>query len=169
MNSSLISPATTTEGFGYGNLTFRKKVTIVDETDYIAEKSSNGGAYSYTKELYYFHGTHPDKGVFGYWRIAYESNCSEFTTDSNGVFCDYVIYLDFGKVGKVMEFELPLFKEQCSGNDERGEVIPANLLKYLSPVTDEEFFFAKDCILYTDTEEGEKVSWKLTEKEGYHE
>ena len=163
--SNLVSPATTTEGFGYGNLRFQKKVTIVDETKYDPSRSNNGGAYSFEKELYYFHGTHPNKGVFGYWRIAYESNCSEFTTDSNGVFCDYIRYLNFGSVNG---YELPLFKVQFDPNWEEGGESSANLFDYLSEVTDEEFFFAKDCILYTE-EDIEKVSWKLTENEGYHE
>lgn len=165
MNNSSFSSATTTEGFGYGNLTFRKKVTITDETDYIAERSNNGGAYSYTKELYYFHGTHPEKGVMGYWRIVYQSNCSQFTTDSNGVFCDHLIYLDFGKV---VRYELPLFKEQCS-SDEVRDTIPANLWEYLSEVTEEEFFFAKDAIVCRNLQGEQMVSWRFGMYDGYHE
>ncbi len=132
------------------NLTFAKKVTITDETNYEVGRSNNGGAYSFEKELYYFHGSHPTKGVMGYWRIAYESNCSEFTTDSNGVFCDYIKYLDFG-------FGLPLFKEQCHESEvECGQESHADIWNYLIQVTEEEFFFAKSALI-----QGDQVSWEF--------
>jgi hypothetical protein len=156
-----VETAVITEGFGNSNLTFQKKVTIQNEETYEVGKSSNGGAYSFEKELYYFYGTHPAKGVFGYWRIAYESNSSEFKTDSNGVFCDYVKYIDFGFEG------LPLFKEQCD-ESESGEERSADIFDYLSEVTEEEFFFAKNCIIYK--EEGQrKISWQFEESDNYHQ
>jgi hypothetical protein len=155
-----VEPAVITEGFGNSNLTFQKKVTIQNEETYEEGKSTNGGAYSFEKELYYFYGTHPTKGVFGYWRIAYESNSSEFKTDSNGIFCDYVTYRNFGN-------ELPLFKEQCD-ESESGEETPANIWDYLSEVTEEEYFFAKNCVIYK--EEGKrKISWEFAELDGYHQ
>lgn len=163
MNNTIVTPATTTEGFGYGNLRFQKKVTIVDERSYDPSRSNNGGCYSYTKELYYFSGSY--NGRYGYWRIAYESNCSEFTTDSYGAFCSYVRYLDFGSVNG---YELPLFKVQYDPNWEEGGEASENLWEYLSPVTEEEFFFAKDAYWYLEEGE-EKISWKLSENEGYHE
>ena len=155
-----VESAVLVEGVDNSNLTYLKKVTIQNEETYEEGKSSNGGAYSFEKELYYFQGTHPTKGVFGYWRIAYESNSSEFTTDSNGVFCNYVTYLNFGN-------ELPLFKEQCV-ESESGEETPANIWDYLSEVTEEEYFFAKNCVIYK--EEGKrKISWEFGESDGYHQ
>ena len=165
--STQVLSAVQSEGVGNSNLTFLKKVTIVDETDYIAERSNNGGAYSYTKELYYFHGSHPTKGVMGYWRIAYKSNCSEFTTDSNGVFCDSLTYRNFGKI---QHYELPLFKEQCHESEpECGQETPANIWDYLGEVTEEEFFFAKSAIVCRKIEGDQLVSWEFGRFDGYHE
>jgi hypothetical protein len=161
--STQVLSAVQSEGVGNSNITLLKKVVIVDETSYEVGRSNNGGAYSYEKELYYFYGTNQRKGVFGYWRLSYESNSSEFTTDSNGVFCDYVVRLDFGIEG------LPLFKEQCRSDDERKDGIRADIWDYLVPVTEEEFFFARNCIRYKDDEGDERISWKFNKFEGYHE
>jgi hypothetical protein len=160
--STQVLSAVQSEGVGNSNLTFLKKVTIQNEESYEQGKSSNGGCYSFEKELYYFHGTNPKNGIFGYWRLSYESNSSEFTTDSNGVFCDYVKYLDFG-------FGLPLFKEQCHESEpECGNEVPAEIWNYFTEVTEEEFFFARNCIIYK--EEGERrISWQFNKFEGYHE
>jgi hypothetical protein len=157
-----VEPAIITEGFGNSNLTFAKKVTITDETNYEVGRSNNGGAYSFEKELYYFHGENPKQGVFGYWRISYESNCSEFKTDSNGIFCDYIKYLDFG-IG------LPLFKEQCHESElECGQESHADIWNYLIQVTEEEFLFAKNCVIYKE-EGNRKTSWEFDEFDGYHQ
>ena len=164
--NTLLSPATTTEGFGYGNLTFAKKVTVQNEETYEEGKSTNGGAYSYARELYYFHGENPKQGVYGYWKISYDSNSSEFRTDSNGVFCDNLIYRNFGNING---YQLPLFKEQCHQSEpECGQETSANLWEYLSEVTEDEFFFARNCIMYK--EEGKrKISWEFKESDGYHQ
>jgi hypothetical protein len=158
-----VESAIITEGFGNSKLTFQKKVTIQNEETYEEGKSTNGGAYSFEKELYYFYGTHPTKGVFGYWRISYETNSSEFTTDSNGVFCDSLTYRNFGID------RLPLFKEQCHESEpECGQETSANIWDYLSEVTEEEYFFAKNCVIYK--EEGQrKISWEFGELDGYHQ
>jgi hypothetical protein len=158
-----VEPAVITEGFGNSNLTFAKKVTITDETKYEVGRSNNGGAYSFEKVLYYFQGENPKQGVYGYWRISYESNSSEFSTDSNGVFCDSLTYRNFGID------RLPLFKEQSHESEsECGQETPADIWDYLIQVTEEEFLFAKNCVIYQ--EEGKrKISWEFGELDGYHQ
>jgi hypothetical protein len=78
---------------------------------------------------------------------------------------DYVIYRNFGNE---QPFSVPpLFKEQCD-ESESGEETPANIWDYLSEVTEEEYFFAKNCVIYK--EEGKrKISWEFGESDGYHQ
>jgi hypothetical protein len=163
--SNQVESAVLVEGVDNSNLTYLKKVTIQNEESYEEGKSTNGGKYSFEKELYYFEGTHPTKGVFGYWKVSFETNSSEFTTDSNGVFCDYVTYRNFGNVHP---FSVPpLFKEQCE-ESESGQETPADIWNYLTPVTEEEFFFSKDCVIYQ--EEGKRmISWGFDKCDRYHE
>jgi len=166
--SNQVESAVLVEGVD-NSITLLKKVVIVDEFFYEAGSCSyegkpypyEAGSYSEKNELYYFYGTHPKKNVSGYWRISYKSDSHEWQTDSYGRIADSIYFLNF-KIGGLPEFRV------------RGQLVLgyekfANVWDYLTKVTEEEFFFARNCIRYKDEGGDERISWEFNKFEGYHE
>lgn len=154
--NSLLSSAIITEGFGNSNLTFRKKVTI-EENTFEGQNS--------VEDIYYFWGD-LRKSNSPCWKLKYRrvlniDGLQDSYGDNN---CDHILYRNFGVVDGI---ELPIFTEKCSRFD-AGKIIETPIEEYLVPATYEEIFFAKSCVI-TNGEWERTISWEFSDADFYHQ
>jgi hypothetical protein len=162
MVSQSVATAITTEGFGNSNLTFKKKVQIVEKT-YEGEVCQT----HYITDIYYFWGQikKGSKTYAGPWKIEYTRSAhSDKLQDSYGnTNCDYLLHRNFGIIDVK---KMPIFMESCSAFD-ADVTIDTPIADYLVPATPRELFFAKSCEV-TNAEK-QTISWEFGENDFYHQ
>jgi|LakMenEpi03Aug12_release.lakeMendotaPanAssembly.Ray.scaffolds.fasta_scaffold468781_2 hypothetical protein len=166
MTTSPIS-AVKSEGFGNGKLTFRKKVTIEENTFEGEERVT---------DIYYFSGSYSiwesiseydwrKKVISGPFKIEYHHiiNNDKLQDSLGNTNCDNVCYRKFDDIDGM---QMPIYTETCS-RFKSGETIETDIEGYLIKTTDMEMFFAKSCVI-TNGEDKRTISWEFGENDFYH-
>lgn len=166
MTTSAFS-AVKSEGIGNGKLTFKKKVTIEENTFEGEERVT---------DIYYFWGSYSiwdkisdydwqERVIRGPFKIEYHHiiNNDNLQDSLGNTNCDHVCYLKFDDVDGI---EMPIFTESCT-RFRGGLTMEALIQNYLIRTTDMELFFAKSCVI-TNGEDKRTISWEFGENDFYY-
>jgi hypothetical protein len=166
MTTSPIS-AVKSEGFGDSKLTFKKKVTIEENTfegeDRITDIYYFWGQYSRWNKISEYEWK--ERVFHGPFKIEYHriTNTDKLQDSLGNTNCDNICYLNFGVVDGI---EMPIFKQSCS-RFKADETLDTDIADYLINTTDMELFFARSCRV-ENGEDKRTFHWEFGENDFYY-